>query len=90
MIRTSTLQVIVEAELIDSKGELTGRIASILFGKAVSILTEPNEKSGKPAEIDGISNFVLENDDGSLTSVPPGDDPVVDKYQECRTSFKYG
>ncbi|MGN0653390.1 MAG: FecR domain-containing protein [Oscillospiraceae bacterium] len=68
----STLQGKVEVELLDKDGNPTGNTALVTPDTSVTILTEPDETSGKPADEDGTSSFVKEGEDGSL--VPVGDD----------------
>lgn len=68
----STLQGKVEVELLDKDGNPTGNTALVTPDTSVTILTEPDETSGKPADEDGTSSFVKEGEDGSL--VPVGED----------------
>ena len=72
----STLQGKVEVELLDKDGNPTGNTALVTPDTSVTILTEPDETSGKPADEDGTSSFVKEGEDGSLVPVGADESPL--------------
>lgn len=78
IITENTFEGKVEVELIDPKGGKTGKTVLITPGKSVSVYTEPDETSGNPAEVDGISRFVIMDEDGSFTAAKDGEDPSRD------------
>lgn len=82
IIETDTFHGKVEAMLLGADGKPTGESAMIPAGKRVTIKTEPNPDSGKPAEVDGLSFFVYETEPGVYIIVPDGDDPVTDIIYE--------
>lgn len=82
IIETDTFHGKVEAMLLGADGKPTGESAMIPAGKRVTIKTEPNPDSGKPAEVDGLSFFVYETEPGVYIIVPEGDDPVTDIVYE--------
>ncbi|MGN0588350.1 MAG: FecR domain-containing protein [Ruminiclostridium sp.] len=82
IIETDTFHGKVEAMLLGTDGKPTGESAMIPAGKRVTIKTEPNPDSGKPAEVDGLSFFVYETEPGVFVIVPEGDDPVTDIIYE--------
>lgn len=82
IIETDTFHGKVEAMLLGADGKPTGESAMIPAGKRVTIKTEPNPDSGKPAEVDGLSFFVYETEPGVYIIVPEGDDPVTDIIYE--------
>lgn len=82
IIETDTFHGKVEAMLLGTDGKPTGESAMIPAGKRVTIKTEPNPDSGRPAEVDGLSFFVYETEPGVFVIVPEGDDPVTDIIYE--------
>ena len=82
IIETDTFHGKVEAMLLGTDGKPTGESAMIPAGKRVTIKTEPNPDSGRPAEVDGLSFFVYETEPGVFIIVPEGDDPVTDIIYE--------
>ena len=90
MINENTLQGKVEIELIDNKGNRTGKKAFTPAGGGVMICTEPNENSGNPAEIDGTSKFVIPNGEGGgFYIVNDGEDPTFDiNYDSISSAIK--
>ena len=77
-IYVNTFEGKVEVTLLDENGDPTDQKAFAEEGRGVTVVTEPNAGSGKPAEIDGISRFVYEDENGTLTELNAGDDPVHD------------
>ncbi len=77
-IYVNTFEGKVEITLLDENGDPTDKKAFAEEGRGVTVITEPNAGSGKPAEIDGISRFVYEDENGTLTELNAGDDPVHD------------
>lgn len=80
MIREDTFHGKVEVELIDSKGNKTGKKVLIPSGKGVSVYTEPDETTGNPAEVDGFSKYVTEDGNGGFSVINDGDDPARGIY----------
>lgn len=75
-IRENTLNGKVEVTLLDSEGNPTKKIVLVGADKGVTIRTEPDENSGNPAEKDGISRFVMEDENGNIFELGEGDDPI--------------
>lgn len=70
-----TAEGIVSVLLFDENGDPKGAETYVPKGGAVTILTEINNQTGNPANVDGDPHFVFRTDDGSLTDC--GDsDPV--------------
>ncbi|MCI7768030.1 MAG: InlB B-repeat-containing protein [Oscillospiraceae bacterium] len=78
IIIVNTFQGKVEVWLLDKDGNPTGQKALVTADKCISIYTEPDADTGNPAEIDGISRFVYIDEDGNISDVPEGADPVYD------------
>ncbi|MGN0692737.1 MAG: hypothetical protein ACI4K7_10350, partial [Oscillospiraceae bacterium] len=81
-IRTNTLHGKVEVILLGADGAPTGESAMVPEGKCIVIKTVPDPESGNPAEVDGTSFFVYENEEGVFVEVPKGSDPVTDIVYE--------
>lgn len=65
----------VSVQLFDENGEPKGAEIYVPKGGAVTILTEVNNETGNPADVDGDPHFVFPNGDGTFTDC--GDsDPV--------------
>ena len=75
-IRENTLNGKVEVTLLDSNGNPTQKTVLVGADKGVTIRTEPDESSGNPAEKDGISRFVMEDENGNIFELGEGDDPI--------------
>ncbi len=75
-INVYTLDGKVEVTLLDSEGNPTDKKAMVSEGYSVAIITEPNSESGNPAEIDGSSRFVYIDENGIVSELGNGDDPV--------------
>ena len=75
-IRENTLNGKVEVTLLDAEGNPTKKIVLVGADKGVTIRTEPDENSGNPAEKDGISRFVMEDENGNIFELGEGDDPI--------------
>lgn len=75
-INVDTLDGKVEVTLLDSEGNPTDKKAMVSEGHSVAIITEPNSESGNPAEIDGSSRFVYIDENGIVSELGNGDDPV--------------
>ena len=75
-INVYTLDGKVEVTLLDSEGNPTDKKAMVSEGYSVAIITEPNSESGNPAEIDGSSRFVYIDENGIISELGNGDDPV--------------
>ena len=75
-IRENTLNGKVEVTLIDAEGNPTKKLVLVGADKGVTIRTEPDENSGNPAEKDGISRFVMEDENGNIFELGEGDDPI--------------
>ena len=89
MINENTLHGKVEIELIDNKGNRTGKKAFTSAGGGVMICTEPDENSGNPAEIDGTSKFVIPNGKGGFYIAENGEDPTFDiNYDSISSAIK--
>ncbi len=89
IIRENTFQGNVEAELIDSNGNRTGKTALVPPDKGVTICTEPDENSGNPAEVDGTSRFVTEDMNGNISDLADDKDPLHDiQYNLISKSIK--
>ncbi|MGN0695579.1 MAG: FecR domain-containing protein, partial [Oscillospiraceae bacterium] len=81
-IRTNTLHGMVEVILMGIDGKPTGESAMVPEGKSILIKTVPDPESGNPAEVDGTSFFVYENENGVFVEVPKGSDPVTEIVYE--------
>lgn len=66
----------VEVTLLDPEGNPTDKKAMVSAGYSVAIITEPDSESGNPAEIDGTSRFVYIDENGIISELGNGDDPV--------------
>ena len=75
-IRENTLNGKVEVTLLDAEGNPTKKLVLVGADKGVTIRTEPDENSGNPAEKDGISRFVMEDENGNIFELGEGDDPI--------------
>ena len=75
-IRENTLNGKVEVTLLDAEGNPTKKLVLVGADKGVTIRTEPDESSGNPAEKDGISRFVMEDENGNIFELGEGDDPI--------------
>lgn len=75
-IRENTLNGKVEVTLLDAEGNPTKKLVLVGADKSVTIRTEPDENSGNPAEKDGISRFVMEDENGNIFELGEGDDPI--------------
>lgn len=75
-IRENTLNGKVEVTLLDAEGNPTKKLVLVGADKGVTIRTEPDENSGNPAEKDGISRFVMEDENGNIFELAEGDDPI--------------
>lgn len=75
-IRENTLNGKVEVTLLDAEGNPTQKVVLVGADKGVTIRTEPDENSGNPAEKDGISRFVMEDENGNILELEEGDDPL--------------
>ena len=75
-IRENTLNGKVEVILLDAEGNPTKKLVLVGADKGVTIRTEPDENSGNPAEKDGISRFVMEDENGNIFELGEGDDPI--------------
>ena len=75
-IRENTLNGKVEITLLDAEGNPTKKLVLVGADKGVTIRTEPDENSGNPAEKDGISRFVMEDENGNIFELGEGDDPI--------------
>lgn len=75
-IRENTLNGKVEVTLLDAEGNPTKKLVLVGADKGVTIRTEPDESSGNPAEEDGISRFVMEDENGNIFELGEGDDPL--------------
>ena len=81
-IRENTLNGKVEVTLLDSDGNPTEKMVIVGADKGVTIRTEPDESSGNPAEMDGKSRFVGEDENGNLIELGDGDDPLHEIFYE--------
>ena len=81
-IRTDTLHGKVEVILLGADGNPTGESAMVPEGKCIVIKTVPDPETGNPAEVDGTSFFVYENEKGVFVEVPKGSDPVTEIVYE--------
>lgn len=77
-IREDTFNGMVEVILLDTKGNPRNDKALVPADKGVTIRTEPDKESGNPAEIDGNSRFVYEDENGVISELGEGDDPIRD------------
>ncbi len=75
-IRENTLNGKVEVTLLDAEGNPTKKLVLVGADKGVTIRTEPDKNSGNPAEKDGISRFVMEDENGNIFELAEGDDPI--------------
>lgn len=75
-IRENTLNGKVEVTLLDAEGNPTKKLVLVGADKGVTIRTEPDENSGNPAEKDGISRFVMEDENGNIFELGESDDPI--------------
>lgn len=70
-----TAEGTVSVQLFDENGEPKGAEIYVPKGGAVTILTEVNNETGNPADVDGDPHFIFPNGDGTFTDC--GDsDPV--------------
>ena len=74
-IRENTFNGKVEVILLDSEGNKTENTAFVTADKGVTIRTERNESTGNPAEVDGTSRFVFE-ENGIISEIAGGANPV--------------
>ncbi|MBP0956609.1 MAG: FecR domain-containing protein [Oscillospiraceae bacterium] len=77
-IREDTFNGKVEVILLDTKGNPRNDKVIVPADKGVTIRTEPDKESGNPAEIDGNSRFVYEDENGVISELGEGDDPIRD------------
>ncbi|MGN0642601.1 MAG: FecR domain-containing protein [Huintestinicola sp.] len=82
IIRTNTFHGKVEVMLLDPDGKPTDKSAMVPEDKSVVIKTVPDSVSGNPAEVDGISFFVYETEEGVFVEVPEGSSPVTEIIYE--------
>ncbi|MGN1105929.1 MAG: FecR domain-containing protein [Huintestinicola sp.] len=78
IIREDTFNGIVEVILLDEMGNPRNNKAIVPADKGVTIRTERNKMSGNPAEIDGRSRFVFEDENGFISELGEGQDPLRD------------
>ncbi|MGN1100676.1 MAG: FecR domain-containing protein, partial [Huintestinicola sp.] len=78
IIREDTFNGMVEVTLFDAVGNPQNNKALVPEDKGVTIRTERDKKSGNPAEIDGNSRFVFEDEDGNISELDEGADPIRD------------
>lgn len=84
-----TLQGKVHIELLSPDGSKTGKSVLVDEDKNVTISTTPNAGSSNPAEVDGISVFVVENEDGGYSIVPDPEDAVTEiNYENISDNVK--
>lgn len=89
IIREDTFNGKVEVTLLDTEGNPKDETALVPEDKGVTIRTERNKKSGNPAEVDGISRFVFEDENGVISELGNGDDPIRDiRYAMVSATIK--
>ena len=89
IIREDTFNGTVEVTLLDTDGKPKNDTALVPADKGVTIRTEPDEESGNPAEIDGFSRFVFENEEGIISDLGAGEDPIRDiRYDMVSATIK--
>ncbi|MGN0637520.1 MAG: FecR domain-containing protein [Huintestinicola sp.] len=78
IIREDTFNGNVEVTLLDEEGNPRNEKALVPADKGVTIRTEPDKESGNPAEVDGTSRFVFEDENGVISELAEGADPIRD------------
>ena len=86
-IRENTLNGKVEVTLLDANGDPTQTFVIVGADKGVTIRTEPDENSGNPAEQDGKSRFVLEDENGNIIELGEGDDPIHEIFYKMLSAI---
>ncbi|MDD6991491.1 MAG: FecR domain-containing protein, partial [Oscillospiraceae bacterium] len=89
IIREDTFNGTVEVTLLDTDGKPKNDTALVPADKGVTIRTEPDKESGNPAEIDGFSRFVFENEEGIISDLGAGENPIRDiRYDMVSATIK--
>lgn len=89
-ITTQTFHGKVEVILLDSEGNPTDKRVIVTEDNCVIVRTVVNDETGNPAEIDGISFFAVEIEDGVYVEVPYGESPLTGiDYSKLSESIKH-